>query len=230
MSETLFESLRRDAFRLNSPDGTEPSFRDCERWVAFAFSVYRKMHNIIAPYNNRQLQQKIYLPPEAERIKSAIIEEKMSDGDKALVTKMVNAACGYYGKHKGHKQLLEPHISTFHSVQFGKGQFKLEQVERSKIKELILSSNKNNKAFIPKSLVKLTITDENFGITQEFYLENVNREDLKNIGRIILRPKLGKTGIPNVKYWEVLLVKGEHRSYLIEHADSNINPRWAGVL
>lgn len=51
----------------------------------------------------------------------------------------------------------------------------------------------------------------------------------ESISFIIVRPKLGKLGTASVKNWEILFYKQPH-GYLIDHVDSNLNPRWSGIM
>jgi hypothetical protein len=67
-----------------------------------------------------------------------------------------------------------------------------------------------------------------FGTTSPIYVENLSLKP-EDVGFVIVRPRLGKLGTPNLSRWEVLLYRQPH-GYLIEHVDSEINPRYCGTL
>jgi hypothetical protein len=46
---------------------------------------------------------------------------------------------------------------------------------------------------------------------------------------MIIRPKLGKHNMPSVNRWEVLFFKNPQQ-YLINHTDSSLNPKYAGII
>jgi len=50
---------------------------------------------------------------------------------------------------------------------------------------------------------------------------------IAQINFLILRPKLGKLGMPSTSKWEVLVYKKNH-GYIIDHVDSHINPKFSG--
>jgi hypothetical protein len=51
----------------------------------------------------------------------------------------------------------------------------------------------------------------------------------ESIGFIIVRPKLGKLGTASATNWEILFYK-QPLGYQIDHVDSNLNPRWSGIM
>lgn len=208
-------AARKDALRNRAH-----SFNDLERLVVLTYDLYRKIHKVVAPYNNRQNGNSIYVPPPRElfteniRISPNLIESN-------LFSKMVNSTINYYAKNKGKKQLIEPHPSIHHSFQLNSSQFKLFEVENTKAISKALNKNFNYEV---KSLTQLQING--FGEIQPIYFENLRIEKYEYL---ILRPKMGKTGVPSTKFWEALFFKKSY-PYIIEHVDSEMNPRYCGVL
>jgi hypothetical protein len=206
--------LRRDALRLENE-----TFSDLEPLIVSAFQLYSKIHKIAAPYNSRQLDNDIYVPPSREMFR---LKRNLGFFESALYTKMVTATIQFYEEHHGKKQLPEPHPSVIHSIQFSKNDFIVTPIGKSSELDLKLNKRVDGKTNISK------IEILNHGNLKPIYVENINGSDF---GYLILRPKLGKTGVPVVKFWEALIFPLSQKSnYLIDHIDSNINPRYSGLV
>lgn len=208
-------AARKDALRI-----TNESFNDLERLVVLTYELYRKIHKVAAPYNSKQNGKTIYIPPSKELFTSHV---RTSNNllESSLFTRMVAATIDFYAKTKGKKQLIDPHPSVLHSVQFNSSQFKLTEVENTRAIAKSLNKKFNYEV---KSLLRLDILGH--GDIKPIYFDNLKFEKFQYL---ILRPKMGKTGVPSSKYWEALLFKSNSQ-YLIDHTDSEINPRYAGVI
>ena len=208
-------AARKDALRT-----TNESFQDLERLVLMTYELYRKIHKVATPYNSKQHGNGMYIPPSRDLFTSNI---RMSHNllESSLFAKMVSSTIDFYTKNKGKKQLVEPHPSLHHSVQFSGSQFKLSEVENTKAIAAVLNKKFNGEV---KSLTRLEILDH--GDIRPIYFENLKIEKFEYL---ILRPKMGKTGVPVVKYWEALLFRQPFH-YLIDHVDSDINPRYCGMI
>lgn len=207
--------VRKDALRV-----INESFTDLERLVVVTYDMYRKIHQIASPYNNRQQSNNVYIPPSRELFTQNI---KVSNNgfETALFSKMVTSTIEFYSREKGKKQLVEPHPSIHHSVQFQSKHFRLSEVENTKALSKVLNKKFNYEV---KNLIKLEIIDH--GDIKPIYFDNLK---LDKFEYLILRPKMGKTGVPVVKFWEALFYKQPY-SYLIDHVDSEINPRYCGMI
>ena len=208
-------AVRKDALRISNEN-----FTDLERLVVLTFDLYKKIHRVATPYIARQLGSGVFIPPPRELFSENI---KVSNNllESALFSKMVTSTIDFYSKNKGKKQLVEPHPSLHHSVQFHSSQFRLTEVENTKA-----IANSLNKKFNyeVKSLLQLEILDQ--GNIKPIYFDNLKFE---KFDYLILRPKMGKTGVPVVKYWEALFYRQSY-GYLIDHVDSEINPRYCGII
>lgn len=208
-------AVRKDALRISNE-----TFTDLERLVVLTFDLYKKIHRVATPYIARQLGSGVFIPPSRELFSENI---RVSNNllESALFSKMVSSTIDFYSKNKGKKQLVEPHPSLHHSVQFSSSQFKLTEVENTKA-----IANSLNKKFNyeVKSLLQLEILDQ--GNIKPIYFDNLK---LEKFDYLILRPKMGKTGVPVVKYWEALFYRQSY-GYLIDHVDSEINPRYCGII
>lgn len=208
-------TARRDALRT-----TNETFQDLERLVVMTYELYRKIHKVATPYNNKQHGNSHYIPPSRElfmsnsRVSSSLLES-------SLFSKMVTSTIDFYTKNKGKKQLIEPHPSLHHSVQFSGSHFRLTEVENTKAIAAVLNKKFNREV---STLTRLEILDH--GDIKPIYFENMKIEKFEYL---ILRPKMGKTGVPVVKYWEALFYRQPYH-YLIDHVDSNINPRYCGMI
>lgn len=120
-------------------------------------------------------------------------------------------------KTKGRKQLILPHHSTLHSCQFQKALFEISEVDVAEWKEL----SKRNFPSI-KRVNKIELAG-----CQPIYVENLKlKEDIKHI---IIRQKLGKTGVPSTNAWEMLFYTN-NCGFIIDHADAEINVRYVGMI
>lgn len=208
-------AVRKDALRISTE-----SFNDLERLVVLTFDLYKKIHRVAAPYIARQLGSGIFIPPSRELFSENI---RVSNNllESALFSRMVSSTIDFYSNNKGKKQLTEPHPSLLHSVQFSADKFRLSEVENTKA-----IANSLNKKFNyeVKSLLRLDILDH--GDIKPIYFDNLK---LEKFDYLILRPKMGKTGVPVVKYWEALFYRKSY-GYMIDHVDSEINPRYCGII
>lgn len=206
---------RKDALRARNE-----TFADLEKYVVMTYELYRKIHKVVTPYNSRQIGNNIYLPPQRELFTDNIRTSNNSI-ELSLFSKMVSATIDFYTKSKGKKQLVEPHPSLLHSVQFHSSQFRLSEVENTKAIAAILNKSFNHEV---KSLIRLDIIDRDD--VKPIYFENLR---LEKFDYLILRPKMGKTGVPVVKFWEAVFYKNQS-GYMIDHVDSDINPRYVGMI
>jgi hypothetical protein len=123
-------------------------------------------------------------------------------------------------KTRGKRTLIQPNPSSHHSAQFPSGTFTITSVNDKK------PSLRDDKSVRKeaKTLHKI----EFFGAEYPVYIENLTIP-VDQINFVIVRPKLGKLGTPCTNRWEVLLFKKQH-GYLVDHVDSNLNPRWSGIM
>lgn len=204
--------LRRDALRERGQN-----FSDLGNLVALSFNVYKKIHSLAAPYNNRQIGSDFYIPPSKELFTENIRRPK-SEIENSIQNRMINSAIDFYESTKGTLQLAEPHPSIIHSFQIPRTAFELSEAPIS------LANKLNKNLHSVKSITKLEI--HGFGRIDPIYFENLKIEDF---GFLIIRPKMGRTGVPVVNFWEALFFK-KHHSFIIDHVDAEINPRYCGLV
>ena len=213
---TSYYSARKDALRLKGD-----TFSDLGQLVVTTFDLYKKIHRVVAPYNSRQQGNSFYIPPSRDFFRENI---RSSNNliEAEILNRMISSTVDFYTKNKGKMQLVEPHPSVLHSVQFQAQRFKLTEVEN--FSRLLPQLNKSFDKTSVRNLVKLEILDH--GNIAPIYFENFKIDKFQYL---ILRPKMGKTGVPVVKFWEALFFKQPH-TYLINHTDAEINPRYVGII
>src|SRR5439155_2920669 len=108
---------------------------------------------------------------------------------------------------KGKRQLINPDPATHHSAQFPRGTFTIEHI----------TERQSNAHAIHL-----------FGCSEPLIVSGLQL-NLNVVEFIIVRPKLGKLGTHSVTNWEVLFYRNPH-NFLIDHVDSNFNPRWSGIM
>jgi hypothetical protein len=197
-------------------------FTDLQKQVKDTFWLYTKIEKFLAPYNSRQAGSMMpYMPPARDAIISAIgLQPGRVCLHDATVSAMMSATVAFCEKHKGRKQLILPHHSTLHSCQFQKALFEISEVDVADWKTL---SNRNYASI--KRVNKIELAG-----CQPIYIENLKiKEDIRQIKHLIVRQKLGKTGVPSANSWEILLYTNNY-GFVIDHADAEINVRYVGMI
>lgn len=198
-------SARHDIVR------TTKSYDDLLRIVAAYYEMYEKGARFLTPYISRQNNSNLpFIPPDKDQVKT-VMGKPRSVMHPVIHHQFVNELVNFAERTKGKRALISPHQTTHHSAQFSSGTF---EIVESKAK---LPGNR-------KSLHQVTV----FGSELPFFIENMQLTP-EQVNFIIVRPKIGKLGTASVSNWEVLLYKSSH-TYLINHVDSDLNPRWSGIL
>lgn len=204
-------NIRVDVFRPTT------SFSDVLRVVAANYEMYTRAHEFMGPWIAKQNGNAL-LSPSREVIANAIGKPRnvISHG---TYSKFVDSLLDFAVKSNGRKALITPNPTTHHSAQFSTGAFNIVKSD----KEVILRDDKNIRKK-SRTLHELNV----FGSDAPLFIENLS-VDLDKIKFVILRPKLGKLGTASVTRWEALLFTSKI-DYLINHTDSDYNPRYSGIL
>lgn len=205
---------RSDAFRSTNVR----VFDDFLQVIEGTYRAYSKLTEIIGPWNAKQLGSSFpYNPPSRSFLQSEM--KRAPRGLSEFVfNAMLTSTAKYCETHKGKKQLVTPHPSTHHSAHFPDGTFEIKYIEEN----LPAIHKTQNMHFQATSLAEIRFT----GIDEPIYVENLKPKDFKYL---IVRPKLGKLGTANITNWEVLFYT-KNFGFHIEHCDSNLNPRYSGML
>lgn len=171
------------------------------RVVACSYEMYDKGYRILSPWINRTRDASLAIPPDKSTLAQAT--KPRSAIHHTVHTSFVDALYNFAVQSKGKRQMINPDPATHHSAQFVKGTFTLKQV------------NHLTQVHLHGCSAPLIVS----GL--QLPLESVNF--------IIVRPKLGKLGTASATNWEVLFYK-QSPGFLIDHVDSNLNPRWAGIM
>jgi hypothetical protein len=210
MTSEIIINARLDAFRPTL------NFADLAKIVNAYYNQYYKAAQYIGPYISRNNSKTIFIPPDREQIKSALgreYDEIPLQARNAFISNLIL----FLEKNKGKKTLITPNPTTHHHAQFPKGTFDIEVVKE----KTQLRDDKNLRKEV-NTLHKISFATSD----EPVYIENLNIP-IEQIKFVILRPKMGKMAIPSITRWEVLLYKQDY-GYLVEHCDSNNNPRYAG--
>lgn len=195
-----------DQIRWNARcDIQRPSnnYDDLMRIVAAYYDMYDRGFKYMSPYISRQNGNQFFIPPDKDTLKS-IMGKCHKVMHPVIHNSFMNELISFADKNKGKRALIQPHHTTHHSAQFSPGTF---EIERLNSKRCVVTVH---------------------GSDLPFYFDN-EQLNVEQINFIIVRPKLGKLGTASVLKWEVLLFKSSH-TYLIDHVDSDMNPRWSGIL
>jgi hypothetical protein len=197
------------------------SFDDLARIVATYFEMYRAVNAFLGPWNAKQVGSTFpYQAPEREQLRLALGGTRPWISDRAR-TALIESAINFCVQNKGKRQLITPNPVTHHSAQFAQSAFSLTKTD-DKI-SLYRPQGTKQPSHIT-NVISLSLA----GATAPVYIENLTIKP-EQVGFVIVRPRLGKLGTPNLSRWEALLYRQQY-GYLIEHVDSELNPRYCGTL
>lgn len=212
-NNTLYPDSKIDAFR------TTMEFTDLLRIVAGHYDMYSKAVEIVGPVISKQFGAMIFVPPNKEELDRQISGRGVASRTKsAFIDSLVN----HLVKTKGKKALIYPSPTTHHSAQFPSGTFSISKVDNSAGK-IELKDIK-----YPRAKQKILFKIELAGADAPLYVEKLPIP-IDQINFLIIRPKLGKLGTSSVNKWEVLFYKKRY-NYIVDHIDSTLNPRFAGIM
>jgi hypothetical protein len=212
IEDTTRWSAKHDAFR------TTTEFMDLLRIVTCYYEMYSRATTFVGPWIAKQ-QPTMFLIPERDQIKSALGRERPEFSFRAR-SAFIESIIQFLAATKGKKTLIHPTPSSHHSAQFPCGTFEIKMVQGAKP---LLRDEKAERRSV-KTLHQITVA----GSDDPIFVENLSIPP-EQVKFIILRPKMGRLGMPSTSKWEVLLYKKQH-GYLVEHTDSELNPRHAGKL
>jgi hypothetical protein len=208
INENIWD-YRADVFRPTT------DFDDLLRMVAMHFKMYSKAVNFVGPWVAKQSDTMFIVPDRAQ------VKEAINVGHPLVNFKtesmMTDSIIDFISTTKGRRALIQPHVSTHHSIQLHESLFTISRVTD----KIQLRDDRSIRR--PSTLHKIEI----MGIEEPVYVENLRPP--VNFKYMIIRPKLGKHNMPSVNRWEVLFFKNPQQ-YLINHADSSLNPRYAGII
>lgn len=203
-------SGRTDFFRPTT------GFADLMKIVACNYELYSKAYTFVGPWIAKQTATN-FMAPDKDEIRAGVGKPRPCISDSTY-SRFVDAVFDFTLKSKGMKALILPNPTTHHSAQFPAGTFTITQVTEP----VTLRDDRGI-----RRPVRTIHAIEFFGADGPVYVENIPVQP-SHVKYIIIRPKLGKLGTPSVNKWEILFFKNQH-AYMIEHVDSNLNPRWAGI-
>lgn len=201
---------RTDAFR------TTTDFDDLLKSVAIHFKMYSNVVSFVGPWVAKQ-NETMFIVPERQQIKDLVSMKHplVSYKTESAITESV---INFIETTKGRRALIQPHISSHHSIQLHESLFEISKLEN----KITLRDDRGLRK--PAQVHQIKV----YGIDEPIFVENL-RIPISQCKYIILRPKLGKHNMPSVNRWEVLIFK-KQQPYLINHTDSSLNPRYSGVL
>lgn len=194
------------------------NFEDVLGMIEGTYRTYSKIYETLGPYNAKQIGSIFpYTPPTKSFLLAAVKRPARGVSDYVF-NSMLQSTIKFCEFTKGKKQLITPHPSTHHSAHFPEGTFEIRNITEDFPK----LNKSHNQHFKPTSIAEIKAD----GLTSPIYVENLKGLKYKYM---IIRPKLGKLGTASLMQWEVLLYT-KNFGFHIEHTDSNLNPRYSGIL
>ncbi len=185
----------------------DTDFNDLLKIVASYYELYEKAARFVSPWIARQIGSTMpFMAPEKDQLKRAIGGHRSVIHSRAY-SAFIESLHNFIHASKGKRTLISPNHTTHHSAQFPMGTFSINRV-----------GDRDSKKY----------QIELFGAERPIFVEGLTFPP-ESISFIIVRPKLGKLGTASAIRWEVLFYK-QNLGYLIDHVDSNLNPRYAGIL
>lgn len=203
-------TVKHDAYRPLT------DFTDLLRVVGAYYEQYAKASAYLGPWIAKQQGLSMFIPPDSDQLREALGRERAVMHPQARRA-FINAVIKFMQETKGKKTLISPNPSSHHSAQFPVGTFSITPCEGVELRD-------DRGPRKPARLHKLEFT----GALEPVYIENFNLTP-DQVKFIILRPKLGKLGTASASRWEVLIYKKAH-GYLVNHTDSVLSPRYAGII
>lgn len=193
-------TLPRWSVRLDAArPPAEPGFSDLVPVVGHHYKLHEKAAEFLGPYNARQRSKTHYTPPSKEQIKEMVRQGGVND---FTYLAYINALVRFCESTKGNRALPTPHPSVVHSIQLPIPAFSLHNSGQYDTMVQIIGVD------VPLVVKGLRGPDE--------------------VKFIIVRPKLSKLGTASASNWEVLFYRN-NLGYIPEWADTNLNPRYAGI-
>jgi hypothetical protein len=200
---------RTDVMRNNT------NYDDLSKLVVIAFRTYSAIEGKIGPLSARNTGNDLFIL--TQDWLTEMIKNSYGMNCKTFEA-MIESVERFYGVYRNAKRLPTPHIITHRGIQFSQEQFTITQVD---VKEYLASSKNKDRTFNITSVHRVNVEG-----ADPFFIENMKYGSYKHL---IVRPKLGNAGTPTIDKWEVLLFERDV-GYLIDHVDSNKNPRYNGSM
>ncbi len=197
------DNLPRWSVRLDAArPPAEPGFSDLIPLIVHHYKLHEQAAEFLGPYNSKQrgATRAPYIPPSKEQLKAAIRQGRVND---FTYQAFINSIVRFCEITKGSRALPTPHPSVIHSIQLPLPAFELHTGSTG------------------DTMVQL------IGVEVPLIVRGLRQLD--DIKFIIVRPKLSKLGTASAKNWEVLFFR-EARGYIPEWVDTNLNPRYAGIM
>lgn len=177
-------------------------YSDLLKSIAAYYDMYDRGYKYLGPWINRSSSAAFFVPPDKEEIKRALGRPRASVHD-SVHNSFVDALYNFAVQSKGKRQMINPDPASHHSAQYLAGCFSITQQG-------------------DQSFVKV------YGCEEPLIVKGLQLQP-GSVNFIIVRPKIGKLGTASVVNWEILFYKNSH-SYMIDHVDSFLNPRYAGIM
>ena len=183
------------------------------------YYMYEKNYEYISAWINRNFN-KDFIPLDRDVIRDIVNSNTSKCISEKQRNMIIDGFYNYIVKTKGRRTLITPSPTAVHSIQYGRGQFRVTLATPSEIDKIqspiVLGKDPVFKVMVDCVKTPLFFTDS-----------RIRRSD--DIKFIILRPKIGKLATPSALNWEILVHRMD-KGYIVTHVDSNLNPRYAGVL
>jgi len=193
-------NLPRWSVRLDAYRTANQDFHDLDVMVNHHFRVHQSIDQFLGPYNARQRNSGAPYRAPDRETLKQVI--KQGGMNDFTYSSMLHGVIRFCEAHKGTRSLPSPHPSTIHSIQLPQPAFELK------------SRGSDTEVHI-------------VGLEHPILVKGLRDPD--EVKFIIVRPKLSKLGTASSKNWEVLFYRVNH-GFIPEWADSQLNPRYSGVI
>jgi hypothetical protein len=194
-------TLPRWSVRLDAVrPSTNHGFDDLLPIVNSHYRVHESVNEFLGPYNARQRGSQYPYQPPERETLKQVIRQ--NGMNDFSYGAFLNSIIRFCEQHKGLRAIPSPHPSTIHSIQLPIPAFDL-------------------KTKGPETEVHV------IGIDAPLIVRSLREPD--TVKFIIIRPKLSQLGTASVKNWEILVYR-QALGYIPDWADSQLNPRYSGVI
>ena len=195
-------TLPRWSVRLNAArPANNPGFSDLLPVVAHHYKLHEKAVEFLGPYNAKQRgAAKTYHAPDRETLRQLVRQGGVNDFSYSA---FLNSVVRFCETTKGNRALPTPHPSVIHSIQLPVPAFECTPGQNG------------------DTMIQIA------GVGTPLLVKGLRQPD--EVKFIIVRPKLSQLGTASAKEWEVLFWR-TNLGYIPEWADSQLNPRYSGIM
>lgn len=209
------QALSEDVFRANIYRQSS-FFEDFILNIAVTFKTYKKIVDYTSAFASRNSSNPMFFV--AKEVVDEAIGKNPYGMNSTMYRHMIQSVESFFKENGQHRRLITADPLVQCSFQASSELFEIETLKKNNWPKHYHWLNTKEKV---SSVSKISI----IGL-EPFYIHNVKT---KNIKHLVVRPKIGMSGVHNLQKWECLFFLKNYR-YKIDQTDSNRNTKYLGRI